>query len=313
VEVSVVVPARDASATIGGLLEALAAQEPQPPAEVVVVDDGSRDDTVDIARAASIPVRLVRQSGEGPGAARNCGVAAARGELLAFTDADCRPAPGWLAAGMAAAQSADLVQGPVRPDPAARSGPFDRTLWVTREVGLYETANLFVTRSLFERVGGFQTLFEPIAGKEMAEDVWFGWRARRTGARTTFCQQALVHHAVFPRGPAGYVMERRRLVHFPAIARHVPELRESMFFGRAFLSSRSAAFDAAVAGVAAALLTRRGTALLAAAPYARMAGRRALRAGPLRSPYVAAVDVAADLVGAAWLVRGSIEQRSPVL
>src|SRR5438105_12532712 len=110
--VSVIVPARDAEATIGRTLDALARQAVDLEFEVIVVDNGSRDATPALAERSQIVSKVIRRRrGQGAGAARNEGAAAARGELLAFVDADCEPAPGWLAAGARAASSADLVQG----------------------------------------------------------------------------------------------------------------------------------------------------------------------------------------------------------
>jgi glycosyltransferase involved in cell wall biosynthesis len=310
--VSVIVPARDAAGTIGRALEALAAQDLDGPFEVVVVDDGSGDATVRIARAAAGPVRVLEEPRRGTADARNSGAAAARAPVLAFTDADCFPAPGWLRAGLAALASADLVQGRVQPPPGEPLGPFDRTVWVDAERGFYETANLFVTRELFDRVGGFEDWLETGGEKLLAEDVWFGWRCVRAGAGTRFAPDALVHHAIFPRGPLGYVGERLRLRYFPAIARKVPEFRRRTLFGRVLLSRRSAAFDAAVVGGVAAGAARSPLPLLAAAPYGFMVARSALP-WRRRAPLVAAVGVAADAVGFGSLLFGSVRWRSPVL
>src|SRR5205823_3162308 len=81
------------AAALGGL----AAQQPTPAGEVVVVDDASTDATAATARDAGARVVRLERAG-GPAAARNAGVAATSAPLLAFTDADCEPAPGWLAA-----------------------------------------------------------------------------------------------------------------------------------------------------------------------------------------------------------------------
>ena len=310
--VSIVVPARDAADTLGRALECLRAQALGEPYEVVVVDKGSRDGTAALAEAAGPPVRLVRAGPGAAGEARNEGAAAARGDMLAFTDADCFPRPGWLAAGVAALRgggaadggSADLVIGRVEPDPSTPMGPFDRSLWADRDDGLHRTANLFVTRAAFERAGGFA---DPglVDGRPFGEDVLFGWRVRRGGGRAVFAPDAVVDHAVERRGAAAYVAERLRLSAFPPVARAAPELRGSFFFGRVFLSSRSAAFDAALAGLAAAALTRRRAPLAAALPYAAMIARRAAQSGP-RAPLAAPVEVAADAVALAALLRGSV-------
>ena len=111
---------------------------------------------------------VLRQPNLGPAAARNAGVAAAAGDAIAFTDADCLPEPDWLRTGVSALERADLVQGRVEPVPGDRGGPFDHTIWVLREDGLYECANLFVDRSTFMRVGGFQAWLVPKSGKPSA-------------------------------------------------------------------------------------------------------------------------------------------------
>jgi glycosyltransferase involved in cell wall biosynthesis len=83
--VSVVVPAFQAERFLGPALDSALAQD-HPALEVIVVDDGSTDGTARIA--ASRPVRLLSQPNQGPAAARNAGIAAARGEYLAILDAD---------------------------------------------------------------------------------------------------------------------------------------------------------------------------------------------------------------------------------
>ena len=303
--------ARDAQTTISRTLEALARQDFERPYEVIVVDDGSSDRTAELARSAAGPVTLLEQPPLGPAAARNRGVAASSGTALAFCDADCFPTPRWLQAGLDALSGADLVQGRVLPDPDEPVGPYDRSLWIPFEVGLYECASLFVRRETFERAGGFEEWLRPELGKALAEDVWFGWKARRLGARTAFSEQALAHHAVFRRRWRDYVAERRRLRYFPAMAAKMPELRRHFLHRQVFLNGRTAALDAALAGVAASLLVRSPLPLLAAAPYGRMVLARARRYDRWTS--VAAVDVAADLVGLGALLRGSVRYGSPVL
>jgi cellulose synthase/poly-beta-1,6-N-acetylglucosamine synthase-like glycosyltransferase len=93
--VSVVIPARDAAETIGGVLEALAVQEPAP-AEVIVVDDASQDATAAIAEQHGARVVRVDES-RAAGGARNRGWEEASGEVVVFLDADAIPAAGWAA------------------------------------------------------------------------------------------------------------------------------------------------------------------------------------------------------------------------
>lgn len=91
-QVSVVIPAYNAAATIGEALASVFAQTFDD-YEVVVVDDGSTDETAAVVRALGGRVTLVRQENGGPGAARNAGIRASRGHLVAFLDADDRWLP----------------------------------------------------------------------------------------------------------------------------------------------------------------------------------------------------------------------------
>lgn len=298
--VAVVIPARDAEATLPSALAAVAAQAPEH--ELIVVDDGSH------APVRAPGARLLRTPGLGPGGARNAGVAATDATFLAFTDADCVPSPGWLAAGLRALETADLVQGRVIADPAAPRHPFDRTIEVPALSPLFETANLFVRRELFDRLGGFPDgIADP--RKRLAEDVFFGWAARRAGARIAFAPDALVEHAVFRRGAGAFVAERARLRHFPAMVAAIPELRGAGLRHRVFLTAQTRDFDLALAGLMAAGLARRPAALAAALPYAL----RVSRAARGRPPRTAAALVAADAVGAAALLAGSARRRTLVL
>lgn len=324
-DVSVVVPARNAAATLPETLRALAAQELDGGYEVILVDDGSTDATGALASAAG--ARVVRhEQARGSAAARNAGVAVASANVLAFTDADCAPAPGWLAAGLRAlAGGADLVQGAVAPTPGIAIGPFDHTLSIARLSGRFETANLFVRADTFARAGGFKGfLHEERAGPDDApglrpslaeghfgEDLWFAYRALRGGARVAFSSEALVHHAVIRRDWRGYMGERRRLRYFPALTRVAPELRE-VYWHRVFLSRRSAAFELAALGAVAALAARRRSPLALALPYVALSARAAI---PWRraAPVAALGHVAGDAVGAVNLWRGSLAARTPVL
>ena len=310
-EVSVVIAAHDGAATIGRTLDALRRQDLDGEFEVIVVDDGSTDGTAAAVRAAGLPVRLLTQSQRGAGAARNLGVAEARAGVIAFTDADCFPTAAWLREGLAAIRTADLVQGAVRPDAAAVRHPLERTLWVVEEAGLYETANLFIRRAAFERLGGFEDWLSP-SGRPFAEDVWLGWRLRRAGGCTRFCPAAVVEHAVFPSTVGEHLGEAARLAHFPAMAARIPELRDTLFYGRLFLSRHTALFDLAVAGCAAGLALRRPLPLAAAMPYGWRVARAA--AGWRRhAPKVVATRVLADLIGLGALVAGGVRAKTPVL
>jgi glycosyltransferase involved in cell wall biosynthesis len=323
--ISVVVSARDAEATITPLLDGLHAQSDAPPFEVILVDNGSTDATADIAERHPLRPRVMRRlRGQGPGVARNEGSAAASGEVLAFTDADCAPTPRWLAEGYRAMARADIVQGAVRPMPGVRLGPFDRTLSVAREHGLYETANLFVARTWFERAGGFtdwvswdgdgRAAPRVVPDRPFGEDAWLVWRARRLGATTAFSSEALVHHAVFPGDARTFMAEQVRLRYFPELVSRIPELRDVFAWRRYFLGARTAAFDAAAVSSVAALALTSPLPLIGVVPYLiRM--RREIRPFGLRKTDAlrfALALLARDAIGCAALVRGSLAARSPL-
>jgi glycosyltransferase involved in cell wall biosynthesis len=126
--VSVIVPVFNDARRLVGCIEGLRGQSyPSERFEVLVIDNGSTDDPAAAVDRHGL-VRLMVEPKPGPYAARNLGIAKASGEVLAFTDADCVPAPEWLEAGVRElnALSADVLGGaievmprvPRRPNPA---------------------------------------------------------------------------------------------------------------------------------------------------------------------------------------------------
>ena len=319
--VTVVVPAHNAEAMLPALFDALNRTQLDRPWEVVLVDDGSSDRTARVARERGATVVALDGQG-GPARARNAGLDAARAPLIAFTDADCEPTPGWLAAIVSGLERAEIATGPVLPVEGVPVGPFRRTLRITRESPMFETANLGVRRATAEQIGGFQPFTPPTDGRRVGlrptvdqghfgEDASFGWRARRAGARTTFVEEAVVHHAVFGRGPRGYIAERWRLRFFPSLVREFPELRAELFL-RYFLTRRSALFDLALVGLVLAAALRRPALLTTAAPYLTqtLTWRRGWRRSTARRNLALVV---ADGVGCAGLVHGSVAARRILL
>lgn len=192
--VSVVVPVRDDD-RLRSCLDALAAQTlPAAAVEVVVVDNGS-------AAPVTVPagVRLLTEPRRGSYAARNRGLAACRAPVVAFTDADCLPAPEWLECGLAAlASGPDVVTGPVEVFPAVPGRPggfelydaltaFPQEHFVAR-FGFGVTANLLVRRPVFDAVGPFDPTLRS------GGDAEWGERATAAGHPPAYRPEVLVRH-----------------------------------------------------------------------------------------------------------------------
>jgi GT2 family glycosyltransferase len=206
---SVVIPVRNGAGSLPELLRALSRQTFDP-FEVVVVDNGSGDGSASVARAHG--AQVVTEPRPGRARARNAGVAAARARLIAFTDADCVPEPGWLEALHGCLERAPLAAGHVElstGDPANRWERLERLWRFAQEqsvaAGWAATANLAVRRDAFEVAGGFDDGY-----RQIGEDVDFCLRAGRAGQALTFCPAAVVRHAAERDAPAIF---RRAFVH----------------------------------------------------------------------------------------------------
>ena len=235
---SVVVPTHDRPARLTRLLQGLREQTLEPARfEVIVVADGASTQTHDLlsaeqARGGLELCVLAREVAGGPGAARNTGWRAARAPLIAFTDDDCVPAPGWLAAGLRAAAPRTVVQGVTHPDPAAagQAGPFSRTVEVATLGPQFETCNIFYPRAALESLGGFDERYGLTPG---GEDTDLAWRAIGAGMRAVLAPEAVVHHAVEALGPRGMLrLAARWSAPMRVFAEHRPA--RAMLYRRVF-------------------------------------------------------------------------------
>lgn len=323
--ISIVVPTFDRADELPALIASLEQQRAPFPFEVVIVNDGSRDDSgVTLGRlvaASALSLVVVRlDSNRGPAAARNVGWRRAAAPLVAFTDDDCRPRPDWLAQLVAGLTDADLVQGVTVPDPdeAERLGPFARSLEVTTE-GLYPTCNVAYRRTVLEAMYGFDERF-----RKSCDDTDLAWRAREWGARTAFVPEAVVYHRVHEYDYRQLLAEKFRWDGVALVLRKHPGLRSylhSPFFWRAsHPPALCAAAGLAVSGFAltttGARRTRIGAAALGVAllvPYYRFR----TRVWPLpktRASYALLPKLlAADLVEVGVMAAASARYRSLVL
>lgn len=320
--VSVIVPVRDRHDLLRDLLDAMAKQTYRD-FELIVVDDGSSDGSGDEARSAAgrgLAVRVERTTGIGAVAARSLGVARARSDLLAFTDSDCVPDPGWLAAGVAALESgADIVAGAttaIRPPHV-----LERTVYEEVDDGLCATCNVFYRREAFERAGGFREAgrrlgfrFNRRARKlGFGEDTLLAWRVRRSG-RFEFVPDALVRHAVLRPSVREILWRTWVAGAFPALVRDVPELRALLLRGRIWLGPPRrlpvyALIPAAAVPWRVWMLPAVGAWWLASTTMAMRRSRGSRKRRLMAIP----VEMAVDLITGMALVAGSIRARTLVL
>ncbi|ACL25248.1 exopolysaccharide biosynthesis glycosyltransferase EpsD [Chloroflexus aggregans] len=205
--VSIVIPTYNRCDRLQRVLAALAKQTyPHTSFEVVIVSDGSTDGTAAFCQYAQTPFHLqfIQQANAGPAAARNRGVAAARGTIILFLDDDVVPAPNLIAEHMRLHSECErrIVLGPMLTPPDARLSP-----WVAWEQAMLEkqyramtsgiwpatarqfyTGNTSLARQLVLAAGGFDERFR------RAEDIELAYRLNKLGVEFVFAPQAIGYH-----------------------------------------------------------------------------------------------------------------------
>lgn len=195
-------------------LDGLADQTlPAGDVEVLVVDNGSQDGSAEAAARHPLGPQVLSEPTRGAYAARNAGVALSNGPVIAFTDADCRPEPDWLAAGLAglSALAADLAGGRIRTQASDRPTVwerYDRATYLRQEQavaveGYAATANLFVRRHVLHAVGPFD------AALRSSGDLEFCLRANRAGFSLVYLPDAVVWHQPRRTLSATWTLHRR--------------------------------------------------------------------------------------------------------
>ena len=197
-KISVVVATFNGARTLGNCLESLTRLN-YPDYEVILVDDGSTDQTPEVAKSFS-SVRYLRQTNQGLSAARNAGIRAAAGEIIAFTDDDCRADEGWLYY---------LVHDLLRSDWAGIGGhnflpPDDSCVAAAVVVSPGGPAHVMLTDREAEHIPGCNMafhkwaleqigLFDPIFRKA-GDDVDICWRLRDGKFKIGFSPAGFVWH-----------------------------------------------------------------------------------------------------------------------
>ncbi len=194
--VSVIVPSYNGGPALLEQLSALAGQDYEGAYEVIVVDNGSRDGSAEAARrwaAGRQRTRVIEAAvPRGPGAARNAGVRATNGDLLAFCDADDVASAGWLRLMVEAASSADMVAGRLDTtvlnsfEVTASFSVNDPDIPHLGFLPIAPSSNLAIWRDVFTALGGFEER------SKTGEDVALAWNAHLAGYTFTI-SDAIVH------------------------------------------------------------------------------------------------------------------------
>ncbi len=279
--------------------------------EVVVIDDGSADGTSTVLARGDHGLNLIteRTAGLGAAAARERGWRLSSGRVVAFTDDDCEPDSGWLAALIDGVESTEkaIVQGRTLPNPAEldRTGPFSRTIRIEELDLNFNTCNIAYPRELLVEIDGFNT--EAFGLGAAGEDSDLAWRAIKAGGQAVFREDALTFHAVNQLGPIGRMRVSARSMNGYGLH---PELRRASFVHGIFWKPQHLWATRALVALA---LPRRlwPLSLVLAYPYLRdvWARGRILGGGPALAPYY----VLCDLLEISAVVRSGIRYRSPMI
>jgi len=196
--ISIIVPARDAASTLAACLDALGMQSLAEPHEIIVVDDGSKDATAEIARRAGVTCLTIPPSG--PAAARNYGAQRARGEILLFTDADCVPAMTWAAELSSVFRDVSVVgaKGVYKTSQSGLTPRFVQAEYASKyermarqsSIDFIDTYSAAYRRDIFLANGGFDIAFPAPS----VEDQEFSFRLAKKGYRLVFVPKAVVYH-----------------------------------------------------------------------------------------------------------------------
>ncbi len=195
-KVSVIIPVYNRAHIIGAVIEALLEQEHKP-LEIIIVDDGSTDNTREVVK--SYPVKYIYQENRGPASARNRGFRESKGDIVAFIDSDCIAKKDWLK---------NLIKGFDSSEVGAVAGSYDiansqsllsrliheeikwRHSGFKRFIRAFGSYNVAIRREVFEKAGGFDESYRTASG----EDNDLSYRILKAGYKIRFVPDALVAH-----------------------------------------------------------------------------------------------------------------------
>ena len=203
-EVSIVIPVMNRAAELSRCLKSLALLNyPEEKLQIIVVDDGSSDDSPTVARELGALLVSSGGTGRGPAAARNVGAATASGEILAFIDSDCTASSNWLAELLPTFADSKIVAVGGLVDGMCRESAVDHYENVMSSLSLggreltgasgddtfyLPSCNLLVRRAAFLKAGGFNDAMH------VGEDVDLTWRLRDSGWTIAYLPLGKIYH-----------------------------------------------------------------------------------------------------------------------
>ncbi|MCA9401153.1 MAG: glycosyltransferase family 2 protein [Candidatus Omnitrophica bacterium] len=195
---SVIIPAYNCSATISKTINSLLKQRHMPD-EIIIVDDGSTDDTAQIVKQYR-QVHYVFQKNSGPAAARNNGAFLSHGDILFFTDSDCVPTQDWIMEGLKGFSHEEIgavcgTYGNANPQYVLSRCIHDEIQFrhhhlVPDEPKVFGSYNVAIRRGLFVRLSGFNQKYSQASG----EDNDLSYRLRKSGHKIIFNRKFKVDH-----------------------------------------------------------------------------------------------------------------------
>jgi glycosyltransferase involved in cell wall biosynthesis len=199
VDASIIIPTFNGALRIGSCLDALLQHIAVREVEILVINDGSSDNTADVVRRYPT-VLLINQANAGPAAARNRGAMESRGRVLIFTDDDCIVTPHWLTSMLAPFAELEVVavKGAYRTRQKSLIARFVQMEYEDRyrrmnaadSIDFVDTYSAAFRRERFFEMNGYDTAF-PVA---CAEDVELSYRMSNAGWKMKFASDAIVYH-----------------------------------------------------------------------------------------------------------------------